>query len=107
MASVYQTWEWRQGGAPPRGGRNTHSTQTWVEALGEGAKETLAALRVEPGRGRGQWGGEAAALEDLEGICSLWVLNQRRNILGRKDTFGTKKPTPGNLEGQSHGVNTD
>lgn len=31
--------------------------------------------------------GESAALEDLEGICSLWVENQRRHILGRKDIF--------------------
>lgn len=29
--------------------------------------------------------GKVAALEDLEGLCSLWVENQRRRILGRKD----------------------
>lgn len=31
-------------GAPR--GRNTHSTQAWVEALGEGAKGILAAIGV-------------------------------------------------------------
>lgn len=31
------------GWGPPRG-RNTHSTQAWVEALGEGAKGILAAI---------------------------------------------------------------
>lgn len=35
MTFVYQTEEWWQGGGPP--GRNTHSTQPWVEALAKGA----------------------------------------------------------------------
>lgn len=59
--------EWR----PPPRGRNTHSTQTWVEALVEGAKGILAALRVEPKWGKVYGEGERAALEDLEayGVC--------------------------------------
>lgn len=52
MTSVYQTEEWRQGGGPP--GRNTHSTQTWVEALGKGG---MRDPNRSQGTARGSFGG--------------------------------------------------
>lgn len=84
MASVYQTQEWRQGGGPPGQEHPLHTD------LGGGSRRRgirdLNSSRVQlDWAGGRRW--RVAALEGLEGICSLWVEKQRRPILGRKDIF--------------------
>lgn len=87
MASVYQTWEWRQGGAPPPPQEHPLHTDLGGGSRRRGKRDPSSSqgrTRMEKGvSGRR----EAAALEDLEGICSLCVENQRRNILERKNSF--------------------
>lgn len=57
------------GGGSRRRGKRDPSGNRGIDGMGKEATKR----------------GKVAALEDLEGLCSLWVENQRRRILGRKD----------------------